>query len=402
MPTLSTDNPHHALLSQRLPGDVQHFSNDHWAALRSSLHPAQGLPGSEADWFANAAPYLKDALLDSQAQLHRSQQALARSLKGLQSIAGFAEPLLRARLLADHGFNASLPASELVRVYQEYHWIGSRYLYSHDRQPLLEAALHNFGDDVSFSADSALALSADIEVEPITVSSFVTISPDLPAHALHLPSERYRIKRLALSPQAFAQSCRQLDLGRQYQNHLQALYENPANRDQVREQGIAVYRDQLRVALALAELRHQLDRPAIAAVRQLLDGTPGRCWLLGVLDVTLHDALVIDAADAGVLLYLPGAAQPLAGTGLSPPVHWPGAAGSTCHGAGQTAPAPGCQRPGQPAATLAATGQCRPATGPQPHRRAAVRLPARPPPGAPQGRGPAGGGAHGRCRCPRP
>ncbi|QBF26939.1 leucine-rich repeat domain-containing protein [Pseudomonas tructae] len=311
MPTLSPDNPHHALLSQRLPSDAQHFTSDHWSALRTSLHPAQGLPGSEADWFANAAPYLREALLDSQAQLRRSQMALARSLKGLQSIAGFAEPLLRARLLADHGLSASLPGSELIRVYQTYHWTGARYLNSHDRQSLLEAALHNFGDDVSFSADSALALSADIEVEPIMVSSFVTISPDLPAHELHLPSERYRIKRLPLSPADFAQSCRQLDLGRQYQDHLQALYEAPANRTQVREQGAAVYRDQLRVALALAHLHHHLDRPAIRAVQALLDGKARRCWVLGLLGATLHDALAIDADDAGVLLYLPGDTESL-------------------------------------------------------------------------------------------
>lgn len=311
MPYPEPDHPHRDLIERRLPAWTRRALPEHWQSLRDSHAPAQGLPGAEADWFANAAPDLREAVLASQAALRRAQQDLARSLKGLQQITEFAEPLLKARLLAEHAFTAPLDDCELLRVQQTWHWQGARYLHSHQRQDLLQAALQNFAEDAVFDTQSAVALRDDIKVLPITVEGSVFISPDVPAAQIQLPSETYQVAPLPLSPAAFAATCRQLDLGQCYQAHLQHLFESPANQATVRGQAIAVHRQRLRVAADLGYLRHHLNGVAWDAVQALLDDQPQPCWQVSLFGIVLHEALIIDATAAGLLLYLPGNAAAL-------------------------------------------------------------------------------------------
>lgn len=311
MSTLESENPHHHLITSRLPTWSHRASPDHWHALRTSHTPQQGLPGAEADWFANAAPDLREAVLASQARLRHAQDALARSLKALKQIVEFAEPLLTEHLKNDHGFTASLRDSELLRVHQTWHWRGGVYTNSHERQSLLQAALQNFSDDPGFGAHSALALRADSSVQPITVEGAVVVSPDVPAAAIALPSEHYQVTPLPLSPAAFAQTCRQLDLGERYQAHLRAVFEHPQHQQTIQQQAIAVHQGQLRVAADLGYLRHQLSGAATDVLDALLNGQAPQCWQASLFGIRLHDVLIIDASAAGLLLYTPGSVYPL-------------------------------------------------------------------------------------------
>lgn len=296
-------NPHQHLLEQQLPDWAQAIPAVHWQSLRSALVPAQGLPESEADWFNNAAAGLRETLLASQDRLAGSQQALSRALKGLQQISQFCEPLLQAQLAQD-GMLAPVRDTQLLHVQREWSWLGTRFLYSSQRHSLLQAAMLNFAGDESFASHSAIAAAADISVQPITVEGFAPTGFDTPAAAFQMTSETYRVSALPLTPQAFASSCRQLDLGQRYQEHLQHIFEG-SDKARLRSLAMAVQRDRLRVAADIGYLRHVLSGADRDAVERLLNGEPGNCWTLALFGLPLHDVLLIEAGKAGLLLYLP-------------------------------------------------------------------------------------------------
>lgn len=310
MPT-HPELPAHHLITSRLPLWTRHVHPEHWHALRDRHLPEQGLPGHEADWFANAAPDLREAVLASQTRLRRAQDILARALRGLKQIAEFAEPLLRQRLQRDHGFTATLADSELLSVQQEWHWQGGVYTNRHDRQGLLQAALQNFSEDPGFGEFSAVALRADISVQPAVVQGSVFIGPDLPAASVELPSETYQVTPLPLSPASFARTCRQLDLGERYQAHLRQIFESPRRRATLHQQAVEVHKGRLRVAADLGYLRHALSGAAMEVIESVLDGQASPCWQVSVFGIVLHEVLVIDAGAAGLLLYVPGSAHAL-------------------------------------------------------------------------------------------
>lgn len=297
-------NPHQHLLEQQLPDWTQAMPAEHWQTLRDALIPAQGLPATQADWFDNAAPDLRERLLTSQGRLAHSQQALSRALKGLQQISEFCEPLLQASLAQD-GMLAPVRDTQLLHVQREWSWLGTRFLYSSQRQSLLQAALLNFAGDESFDSHSAIAAAADINVQPVTVEGTAPTGFDTPGAAFQMTSEAYQVSALPLTPQAFAISCRQLDLGQRYQEHLQHIFEGD-DQARLRTLAMAVQRDHLRVAADIGYLRHAITGTAHDELERLLDGGSGRCWTLTMFGIPLHEVLVIDAGNADLLLYLPG------------------------------------------------------------------------------------------------
>lgn len=291
------ENPHQPLLEAQLPHWARQATPNQWATLKQT----QVAPWQGQAWFDNAAPDLRQAVHASQARLTHAQAALACSLKGVKQITEFAEPLLQGRL-AQHGFHASLCNTQLLRVERSWHWTVLRYLYRHRRDNLLQAALQNFADDEAFTPESAIALSANIQVTPVLVHGSFPLGMQVPVARVALKSERYQVERLPLAPAAFATLCRDLDLGNAYQAHLEHHFARPATR----ALAIRVQKDRLRLAADLAYLRHLLDGSARDQVEQLLQGGAVRCWQLALFGTVLHEVMLIDAGSAGLALYLPG------------------------------------------------------------------------------------------------
>ncbi|MDF9620697.1 leucine-rich repeat domain-containing protein [Pseudomonas entomophila] len=297
----NTPNPHQALLERQLPAWAQDATPEHWQRLGEGIVPAQGLPGAEADWFANAAPYLREAVAASQARLMASQRSLAAQLRGLKNITEFAEPLLAERLRTTYDFNAPLRTAGLVWL--RHFFTFQVYVTHHEHRALLEAALRNFADPITFSWDSALALDGDWTVRKTTVTGKTTLGDSETLVDIALPSEQLTIKPLALSPADFARTCRELDLGQRYQAHLDTLFAPSA----VRREAVRVHQDRLRLASDLARVRHQLSGAGWDAVQSMLaDGSVYACTQLCLFGVTLHEAVIIDTGTTGLLLYLPG------------------------------------------------------------------------------------------------
>lgn len=63
--TANIPHSHHALVQRQLPVWAREASAGHWQQLSDAILPAQGLPGAEAAWFANAAPHLREAVQTS-------------------------------------------------------------------------------------------------------------------------------------------------------------------------------------------------------------------------------------------------------------------------------------------------------------------------------------------------
>jgi len=301
MPPIDLENPYQQLMERQLPTWSQHASPEQWQTLHETLLPAQGLPGAQADWFANAIPDLREAVTASQARLAHSQKALARALKGLKNIIEFAEPLLAQALATHHQLSVPLRTTELIHIHRLFTW--QTYVNQHERRSLLEAALHNFEDGVEFSRASSLALKGDTHVEKITVIGKTTLGDAETWVDIALESEAYTIKPLSLSPADFARTCRSLDLGQRYQAHLASIFA-PA---QVAPLAIRVHQDRLRLAANLAFLRHQVSGDALDKVQALLDvGSTLACSQLSLFGIGLHEVLIFDGGEAGLLLYLPG------------------------------------------------------------------------------------------------
>ncbi|MFQ6573789.1 dermonecrotic toxin domain-containing protein [Pseudomonas sp. UM16] len=306
MSLLISDNPHQSLLEQRLPAWARHAQPEHWQSLIHTQQPAQGVPAAEADWFANAAPDLREAVLASQVRLQRSQQVLARSLKGLKQISEFAEPLLAQQLATEYQLSVPLNSSELIHIHHLFTW--QTYVSHHERRSLLEAALHNFEDDVGFSRESALVLAGDAQVSTSIVIGKTTLGDSETLVDVELESETYTIKPLSLSPADFARTCRALDLGQQYQAHLSAML----SPQQVSTLAIRVQQDRLRLAAHLGFLRRHINGDALDKVLALLDAGPAlACSQLQLFGIDLHEALILDLQGAGLLLHLPGHATSL-------------------------------------------------------------------------------------------
>ncbi|CRI57388.1 dermonecrotic toxin domain-containing protein [Pseudomonas sp. CCOS 191] len=304
--TSDTPNPHQHILERRLPAWAREATAEHWQRLHEGIMPSQGLPDSEAAWFANAAPHLREAVKASQARLMRSQRTLARHLRGLKNINEFAEPLLAERLRRQHGLSTPLRSTSLIVVKRFYTF--QVYTIHHEHRSLLQAALQNFAENVTFDRDSALALEGDWQVNEGLVTGKTTLGDSETAVDIELPSEQIRIKPLALSPMEFANTCRDLDIGQRYQGHLDDLFSPPL----VRPAAIHVHQANLRLATDLARLRNRLTGKGWDALQGLLDdGKALACSQLSLFGITLHEATLIDTATAGVLLYLPGQADSL-------------------------------------------------------------------------------------------
>lgn len=300
------DIPHQSLLQQRLPIWARQATAEQWRPLTNALAPAQGTTEQPPSWFANAAPDLREQVQDSQSRLARSQQALARAIKPLRQIAEFTEPLLADRLHTEHGFDHPLRSTELIRIH--HRWTHQVDVTHHERSTLLEAALHNFADNLTFSRDSALAPSEGIKVNKTTVVGQTTLGDSETWVDVAMASETYTITALGLSPEDFARTCRELDLGQRYQDHLASVFA-PSKVAKLSKQ---VHRDQLRLAADIAFLRHRLTGDALDILKALLDdGASLPCARLSLFDIPLHEVLVMDADEAGLLVSLPGQDQAL-------------------------------------------------------------------------------------------
>ncbi|MDD2047504.1 dermonecrotic toxin domain-containing protein [Pseudomonas putida] len=231
-------------------------------------------------------------------------------MKNFLGLAGFAEPLLKAKLKADLNVELDVALTELVEIHQESVMLGSMLRIKPRQQSLLQAAMQNFAADSEFLPGSALAAKGDFVLELA------------PGQAGAYPRFQYRYtSKLDIDPARFATLCHELDLGGKYQTHLSEVFENPTSADALRTLLINAYKDNLRLVAQTALMKGEIS----ASVQQMFDGLlkgerapllhgkPVICQSLSMFQSALDGVLVFSANRITsdevepIVVYLPGA-----------------------------------------------------------------------------------------------
>ena len=282
---VSGPGPHAAFIKSRIPAWVKHSAVADIKRLKPGLFPAHASEAGAADGLGRAPRWLRQALLDSQARSRAANQALAKALKGLQGITQFAEPRLQEAL------HSHLGQGRVMDVNTD------RLFYLRRNQPvrqhsLLQAALLNFDASEDFSQRVAGQLSALAPQGALPVERFqpdkgpdqLAIVSDTLVHGSGVVAHRFRQEweslrpvpgfayreTLPMSPEVFSQLCRSLDLGQQYQAHLQGVFAPPA----VRALMIRAQKALLAVRLHRALLQRHITDSGFAMISALLEEQP--------------------------------------------------------------------------------------------------------------------------------
>ncbi|WP_256349586.1 NEL-type E3 ubiquitin ligase domain-containing protein [Pseudomonas sp. D8002] len=290
MPTLPAPTEqglHTALIKNSLPGWIARSAAADIRRLKPGLLPGRVPEDAPPAWLSNAPQGLRQAFADSQLASRRAHERLAKTLDGLKGITEFAQPLLEDAWRKRFG--------EVPDVHKhQLHYL--RYRQVPQQHSLLQAALLNFEGNEDF-ADIALEQTSALAPEGALFTEYYgEILND------HSRRARYRYReKLAVTPDQFAALCRTLDLGRQYQAHLQQVFEGAGTKAVVREQMIEAHKKLLAVRLHTARMKNEISDSAYAMLNALLagterpqlDGKPVACSQLAILGCKVGEVVLI-------------------------------------------------------------------------------------------------------------
>ncbi|MNO54181.1 putative E3 ubiquitin-protein ligase ipaH4.5 [compost metagenome] len=256
-------------------------------------------------WYANASDAARLQLQTAIEQRDNSHAQLRKALTGLQGINEFCKPLLTSKLAlhvaVDKAQYISQPFETIAPIWSgtpdpefpvgaqpEIEETTTRPVGHAQQRSLLEAALHNFEGGDEIGPYDALTLSAqdDTEVPGLTTLAFVN-------------------------------HCRSLDLGEQYQNHLQTIYEG-AQKENIQRLSMQASRLALKVDTLIAALQGLLTGHGLKALEALCneasqpqyDNHALRYWRFSLFGIPVQNVLLLGPDQANqrnpCILYIPG------------------------------------------------------------------------------------------------
>ncbi|MDR0210764.1 MAG: hypothetical protein LBJ33_16620 [Pseudomonas putida] len=299
---------HHAQIVRSLPTWSKALPAQHVPGLLSRLRKDYlQADGTAHAWYTKASADDQQALNAAIERRDSSRRALQDALKPLKGIIEFCKPLLEQRLGIDEPVDQAQyyfqPFRQVLEVLTESTAAVAaqtdkvRYERDPKSKPrslsLLEAALHNFE-----SADEAGPFStlqrSKTDTSPVTSSV------------------------AGLTAAGFVRICRDLDLGRQYQTHLESLYDGPASA-WIQRLSIQASRDELCVQAWIARLQNRVTVAGHAALMQLSENAANpcygshalKCWRISLYTTPLNEVLLIgpdqDNQTNPCMVYIPGA-----------------------------------------------------------------------------------------------
>ncbi|MGK9415291.1 NEL-type E3 ubiquitin ligase domain-containing protein [Pseudomonas cedrina] len=276
--------PHYPLIQRSLPDWLRAA---HWPRARAlSRTPLTRLPE-----FIGAGPQAPLKLANARAWA--TQNSVDLRLKDLQDLRAFARPLLTQAIKERYGLDLDVDAVHLF-LHTERGLI-LKGTSSHTVS-LLGAALHNFGRH-----------------QKHTDSSSYISKPDARGHFMIEPLKG------RMSIEQFAQLCRELDLGGQYQTLLKQhlLPTDALARQALQAEVIASQQAALDRAAHLALLKRDIDATTFALVQLILQGKPVvmHCYRLSLRGALLTGIVLIAAnlesasTPVPILAYIPNDPQ---------------------------------------------------------------------------------------------
>ena len=205
------------------------------------------------DWYATATDSQKTQLKSLLEIRFASQNRLDNHLRALQTAQAFAQPLLEAALNSA-GF--TLPVNEvyLRLATPTVDAFGVRSgAYSVRTLSLLQAALHNFEQPET---------QANYFAEE---SGFITPPDEL---------GRYQPYSTSLKIETFTQLCRDLDIGAQYQEHLQTYLnpQDPVAHGVLEHRFVSQQKATLKLDAEIALLKGDIDSISHALIQRVING----------------------------------------------------------------------------------------------------------------------------------
>ncbi|WP_165392217.1 dermonecrotic toxin domain-containing protein [Pseudomonas tructae] len=274
---------HQAHLTRSIPEHARHLSaKDAHTVLRSLRAEYLDENGTFQPWFVTADASAKSALKDAINQRNHYRKALAQALYGFKGITEFCMPLVQAAV------GKAAKVTEGTFVYRLY-GLGGTPRGTKFTLSLLQAALHNFTAEEDFGPFSRVQAGPQ---DPTPLTGF--------------------------TPQSYAQKCRQLDVGKAYQGHLQSVFDSKTNG--VKSAWINAHRSELRVQAWIASMRKEISAQGLAMLLALTSaaetpltygGRPAVCRQLKLFGNPVHSVLLIGPIDADQInpcvVYIPGA-----------------------------------------------------------------------------------------------
>ena len=284
---------HYDFLKRHIPG---WFSRAPAARQQELASHTLQLPA----WFDAAKP----TRVASHTRWRETLNAVEAHLGAIEDIAAFAEPRLRAALKQQFNLDLDVRNVYFARKYgfksrdDLYGFFvfeqtrDSALSYRYKGTTLLEAALANFD-----AGEEQPASCADCQI----ITTWGSYDDEV------IPSfEVLKDHAVAITPHAFARLCRTLNLGMQYQTHIQALVQpGDANERTSLERQLEQYhREQLSLSAELVSLQSQaVSADGHAMLQQLLAGRVDAT--LAGKRVTLAGLKVFDSVLVGPLLIGP-------------------------------------------------------------------------------------------------
>lgn len=284
---------HYDLIKQAIPECLIRAAPDRRNALK---HTQPRFP----DWYAKATSAQRAQIKPLIKAVCESQNTLDKTLSSLQSAEAFGQKLLEAEL-EKIGF--ALPVNDVhLRLYVPVGNIISG-VTGHKVQTfsLLQAALHNFEEPET---------QPDYFPSP---SGFITPPDDF---------GRYETYPTLLTVERFIALCRTLDIGGQYQRHIDALFRptGEVTEHNARLEYMAHKKDALRADAYLAQLKGDISQSHFTLIERIIQGEKSitlegdqQVWYRTpcVMNIKLHGCLVFDLSvkyrySSSLIVWMPG------------------------------------------------------------------------------------------------
>ncbi|MGF6208906.1 NEL-type E3 ubiquitin ligase domain-containing protein [Pseudomonas frederiksbergensis] len=250
-------------------------------------------------WLFTATAERRKALHASLVASHHSRADAVKATAGLKSPEQFCTPLLAKAMSDKLGEPLDIRGIVFQHVRSTSSLLGLRkkLVLPIDRD-LLAAACENFEASETLAANYH---EQSLIYQPERVSGRGN-------------------KALAIEPHEFAELCRTLDLGKQYQTHLDSVFEPYADNGEVRKKCVVHSRRRLDVDRQMALMKGHIDEQVFQMLGQVLENIPSiklgshtvACKRLELMEHALHGAVLFVAVSDGAyvdnpcVLYLPG------------------------------------------------------------------------------------------------
>ena len=265
-------------------------------------------------WYLDAPEPLRVALHQSQLKSQLSRQIVEPIRSQLIPVETFATPLLTQALFERFKLRLDVTANQLVTMHHDD--ILLLRLRTPLKQTLLQAALQNFEAGETFNPGSALLPADGLQTQLIWGPEF----------RVWIPRFRFRYSGvLDIKPEQFAEMARTLDLGGQYQAHLDSVFkpDEEAARN-VTKAFMNSERDAIEVLAHIARMKNEISAEVYALLLEMVQadgnpnwhGMPVRYRQLHMLDTyafsgsSLSGALLIEpdlpGEDVPCVVYMPG------------------------------------------------------------------------------------------------